>query len=173
MNGCDCDGEWVCVESTEWEEHFNECHTEAPDSHNVRASAVWNFDSNYHWHGCAYCNDAGHYTSKAAHSYDATGKCTTCYYVKNAKIQIVVQPKDVKYVCVTSAEEAYDESNSAHFSVKAIGNSVLTYTWCRRMYVGGQLTYVPLRNPGQGECYDGPNLAILAPTDACCNEYYR
>ena len=172
MNGCDCDGEWVCVESTEWEEHFNECHTEAPDSHNVRASAVWNFDSNYHWHGCAYCNDAGHYTSKAAHSYDATGKCTTCYYVKNAKIQIVVQPKDVKYVCVTSAEEAYDESNIAHFSVKAIGNSVLTYTWCRRMYVGGQLTYVPLRNPGQGECYDGPNLAILAPTDACCNEYY-
>ena len=168
--GCDCAG-WVCVESNDWQAHFDETHTEADGSHSARPSAVWSFDGSYHWHGCAYCDDAGHYTGKAAHSYDATGKCTTCYYVKNAKIQIVVQPKDVKYVCVTSAEEAYDESNIAHFSVKAIGNSALTYTWCRRVYVDGQLTYVPLRNPGQGECYDGPNLAILAPTDACCIEY--
>ena len=168
--GCDCAG-WVCVESNDWQVHFDETHTGADGSHSARPSAVWSFDGNYHWHGCAYCNNAGHYTGKAAHSYDATGKCTTCYYVKNAKIQIIVQPKDVKYVCVTSAEEDYDESNIAHFSVKAIGNSALTYTWCRRMYVGGQLTYVPLRNPGKGECYDGPNLAILAPTDACCTEY--
>ena len=168
--GCDCAG-WVCVESNDWQVHFDETHTEADGSHSARPSAVWSFDGNYHWHGCTYCDDAGHYTGKAAHSYDATGKCTTCYYVKNAKIQIVVQPKDVKYVCVTSAEEDYDERNIAHFSVKAIGNSALTYTWCRRMYVNGKLTYVPLHNPGQGECYDGPNLAILAPTDACCIEY--
>ena len=169
--GCDCAG-WVCVESNDWQEHFDETHTEADGSHSARPVATWEWDDTYHWHVCAYCDDAGHYTSKAIHSYDATGKCTTCYYVKNSKIQIIVQPKDVKHIRVTSAEETYDESNIAHFSVKAIGNSTLTYTWCRRMYVGGQLTYVPLRYPSQGECYDGPNLAILAPTDACCNEYY-
>lgn len=168
--GCDCT-EWVCVESGDWNEHFDNTHNEAVGSHSVRPVATWQFDNTYHWHDCAYCDDAGHRTGKSKHTYDATGKCTTCYYVKDAKIQIIVQPKNVKYVCVTSAEEDYDESNIAHFSVKAIGNSALTYTWCRKQYVQGILTYVPLKNPGEGECYDGPNLAILAPTDACCNEY--
>lgn len=169
--GCDC-ADWVCVESMDWQEHFNEVHVEEDGSHSIRPSAAWEWDDTYHWHACAYCDDTNHYTGKSKHTYDATGKCTTCYYVKDAKIQIIVQPKDVKYVCVTSAEEDYDESNIAHFSVKAIGNSELTYTWCRRTYVGGQMTYTPLKYPDSGECYEGPNLAILAPTDACCNEYY-
>ena len=169
--GCDC-ADWVCVESIDWQEHFNEVHVEEDGSHSIRPSAAWEWDDTYHWHACAYCDDTNHYTGKSKHTYDATGKCTTCYYVKDAKIQIIVHPKDVKYVCVTSAEEDYDESNIAHFSVKAIGNSELTYTWCRRTYVGGQMTYTPLKYPDSGECYEGPNLAILAPTDACCNEYY-
>ena len=172
MNGCDCDGEWVCFEGSEWEEHFEEYHTETEGSHSVRPTAVWNFDSNYHWHDCAYCDDAGHQTSKSAHSYDATGKCTVCYYVKDAKIQIIVQPKDVKYAIVTSSEEDPDERNLAYFSVVAIGNSELTYTWCRQYYEQGQLTYKPLGTPDALENYTGPNLAILAPVDACTNEYY-
>ena len=172
MNGCDCDGEWVCFEGSEWEEHFKEYHTETEGSHSVRPSAVWNFDSNYHWHDCAYCDDAGHQTSKSAHSYDAIGKCIVCYYVKDAKIQIIVQPKDVKYAIVTSSEEDPDARNLAHFSVVAVGNSKLTYTWCRQYYEKGQLTYKPLTNPDALENYTGPNLAILAPGDACTNEYY-
>ena len=171
LAGCDCAG-WVCVESVDWEDHFKEAHTVADGSHDARPTAVWEWDDTYHWHGCAYCEAQGHVTGKAKHSFDATGKCTACYYVKDAKIQILVQPKDVKYVSVTSAEESYDESNIARFSVKAMGNGKLTYTWCRRTYVGGQPTYEPLKYPASGECYDGQNLAILAPTDACCNEYY-
>ncbi len=172
MNGCDCDGEWMCYECPEWEEHFDECHTEILGNHSVRPSAVWNFDGDYHWHDCALCDNAVHQTSKAGHTYDATGKCTTCYYVKNAKIQIIVQPKDVKHAIVTSSEEDPDERNLAHFSVVAIGNSELTYTWCRQYFEKGKLTYKPLGTPDALENYTGPNLAILAPGDVCTGEYY-
>ena len=172
MNGCDCDGEWICFEGSEWEEHFEEYHTETEGSHSVRPSAAWSFDGSYHWHDCAYCDAAGHQTSKSAHSYDATGKCTACYYVKNANIQIIVQPKDVKHAIVTSSEEDPDERNLAYFSVVAIGNSELTYTWCRQYYEKGQMTYRPLTNPDALENYTGPNLAILAPADVCTGEYY-
>jgi len=171
FEGCDC-ADFVCVESADWAEHFAKYHTESESGHNLRPSPTWTWDDNYHWHKCAYCDDAYHFTGKSEHTFDATGKCTVCNYVKNAKIHIIVQPKDVKYVRVTSAEEDYDETNIAHFSTMAIGNSKLTYTWCRRTYVGGQLTYTPLTGPGPGECYVGPYLSVLAPTDACCNEYY-
>ncbi len=169
--GCDC-GEWVCVESNNWEEHFNENHTETDENHSARSLPTWSWDDTYHWHACVYCENQSHYTNMNKHTYSANGKCTACYYVKDAKIQIIVQPKDVKYVCVSSANEDYDESNIAHFSVKAIGNSDLTYTWCRRYYSNGQLTYKPLSNPGELEKYDGPDLSVLVPTDACYNEYY-
>lgn len=63
LAGCDC-AEWVCVESNDWQEHFDETHTEADGSHSVRPSAVWSFDGNYHWHGCAYCEEPSHQTGK-------------------------------------------------------------------------------------------------------------
>ena len=92
-------------------------------------------------------------------------------FSKDAKIQIVVQPKNVKNVVVSSSEEDPDERNVAHFSVVAIGNSELTYTWCRKLYMQGVLTYIPLKNPEPCENYTGPDLDILVPIDACCNEY--
>lgn len=171
FEGCDC-GDWVCVENPDWDAHFQEQHTESESSHTVRPSPTWTWDDTYHWHMCVYCQEDAHTTSRSKHTFDATGKCSTCYFVKDAKIQIIVQPRDVKNVLVTSVHETYDARNIAHFTVMAMGNSELTYTWCRRQYVNGKLTYVPLKNPDVGEKYDGPNLAILAPTDACYNEYY-
>ncbi|MBR5473498.1 MAG: hypothetical protein IKU82_05880, partial [Clostridia bacterium] len=169
--GCDCT-DYVCPENPDWNEHFNENHTEGENTHSVRTSDSWSFDDTYHWHQCVYCDDSAHTTGKTKHTYDAKGKCTSCYYVKDAKIQIIVQPKDSKNAYVSCPDETQDERNIAHFSVVALGNSELTYTWCRRQYVGGQIKYVPLTNPGQYENYTGPNLAILVPEDACCNEYY-
>ena len=169
--GCDCT-DYVCPESPDWNEHFNENHTESENTHSIRTSDAWSFDGTYHWHQCVYCDDSTHTTGKANHTYDATGKCTVCYYVKDAKIQIIVQPRDSKNAYVSCPAETPDERNIAHFSVVALGNSELTYTWCRRQYVGGQIKYVPLTSPGQYENYTGPNLAILVPEDACCNEYY-
>ena len=169
--GCDCT-DYVCPENPDWNEHFNENHTEGENTHSVRTSDSWSFDDTYHWHQCVYCDDSAHTSDTAKHSYDARGKCTTCYYVKDAKIQIIVQPRDSKNAYVCCPDETPDERNIAHFSVMALGNSELTYTWCHRQYVGGQIKYVPLTSPGQYENYTGPNLAILVPEDACCNEYY-
>lgn len=169
--GCDC-GEWVCVESEDWEEHFDTEHTAAAGGHSSRPAPTWNRDATYHWHPCVYCDAANHRTNKNVHIYDATGKCTVCYYVKDAKVIVVAQPKDVTSVIVTGPYVDYGEHNLAHFSVTAVGNSKLTYTWCRRQYVGGVETYVPLKNPMAEETYTGPDLYIYAPTDACTNDYY-
>ncbi|MBE6758241.1 MAG: hypothetical protein E7552_06835 [Ruminococcaceae bacterium] len=169
--GCDC-GDWVCVESDEWDAHFAAEHTAASGGHNSRPAPTWERDDTYHWHPCVYCDATGHRTGKSAHTYDATGKCSACYYVKDAKVIVVAQPKDVTSVIVTGPYVDYGEHNLAHFSVTAMGNSNLTYTWCRRQYVGGVLTYVPLTNPLPEETYKGPDLYIYAPTDACANDYY-
>ncbi len=90
------------------------------------------------------------------------------------EILITMQPKDVKDVYVSSALEDVDpEKNIAHFSIKAesLNGSELTYTWCRKQYVNGKETYVPLKNPGEYEVYEGPEAAILAPEDSCCTTY--
>lgn len=170
--GCDC-GEWVCAESGDWDEHFAEEHSGAQQfGHNMRPSSAWDCDDTYHWHNCSYCNNIDHRSGTAKHTYDAKGKCTSCYYVKDAKIQIVVQPKDSKAAYVRCSDEDYDESNIAHFRVVALGNSELTYTWCRRSYVQGVMTYVPLVNPDYLEDYEGSEISVLVPEDACWSEYY-
>ncbi|MBE6924948.1 MAG: hypothetical protein E7466_06935 [Ruminococcaceae bacterium] len=173
FEGCDC-SDWVCIENDNWNEHFEESHTVSDSGHSARPSAAWLWDNTYHWHACAYCEDSAHYTSMGKHSY-SNGICTVCGHVKDAKIIIVEQPKDTKNVYVASPDEMYDERNIAHLSVKAVGNSELTYTWCRRYYVGGQITYKPLSelfDPEEGEIFDGPNLSVVVPTDACCNPWY-
>ena len=101
---------------------------------------------------------------------DRDGFCDICDF-KIGKILITKQPKDDKNVYVYGPREDYTDNNFAHFSVSAEGESELTYTWCRKMYVGGVQKYVPLTNPVPGECFDGPNASILVPMDACCNRY--
>ena len=176
--GCDC-GEWVCVESMDWDEHFAHEHTDAePEQigHAVRPMPTWDWDSTYHWHSCAYCREDAHLTLKGKHTFDAKGVCTVCRYVKDAKIQIIVQPSDSKSALVTSADEDYDEKNIARFSVKAAGQSKLTYTWYAGYYHHGlgMIKYTLLTDPQDGECYEGSELYWLVPTDACyCDWYVR
>lgn len=175
FEGCDC-AEWVCVESTDWDEHFfNEHNDELTGGHSARPSAAWSSDDNYHWHECAYCDSTSHITYKAAHDYDSNGKCKICSFVKNAKIQIVVQPKDSKNTLTRSPDEDYDESNIATFSVKAVGNSELTYTWYWGYYnySFGKIKYYLFEGDiEEGECYEGPELSVLVPTDNCVRECY-
>jgi len=173
--GCDC-SDWVCVESMDWDEHLKTEHADADGEtgHNQRPSPVWTWDDTYHWHMCVYCFEDAHCTGKVKHSFDGTGKCTSCSFVKDAKIQIVVQPKDVKSVCVTSVEETPHEDNYANFSVKAIGNSELSYQWYLGYYHHGygKMMYSLLKNPQEGERFDGPDLTVLAPEDACCRDWF-
>ena len=173
FEGCDC-VDWVCVESTDWEAHFDNDHTETAGGHSVRPLSAWSFDANYHWRKCAYCEDVGHYTGWSRHTYDATGKCTACSYTKNAEIQIAAQPRDVRNVIVQSAEELPDERNVARFSVRAIGSSTLTYKWYMGYYhyTEGRIKYTLLTDPYECEQFSGPELAVLAPTDACVREWY-
>ena len=170
FEGCDC-SDWVCIESEHWNEHFDEYHTDSESTHNPRPESDWTWSNSYHWKKCVYCDDSEHYTSRNTHTYDTYGTCTVCGYNKNADIVIVKQPKDNKNAYVSSSYESYDDSNIAQFTVKAYGNSELTYTWCRKQYVSGVLTYVPLKYPQPGECYDGPTLKLIVPEDSCCNEY--
>ena len=173
FEGCDC-GDWVCVESGDWQEHFDEEHIyTAEDGHSARPVKSWSWDENWHWQKCTYCDDSDHYSNRFAHTYDKRGMCTVCCYAKNTNIQILQQPEDVTHVKVQSPYEDHDGSNIAHFSVKAVGKTELTYTWYRRYYTGpGQWDYVPLTDPSYGECYEGPDLYVLASTDACYNEEY-
>ncbi len=172
--GCDC-GEWVCVEHTDWNEHFSEMHTDAEQvGHAVRPSPTWDWDSTYHWHKCVYCDDDVHLTNRSKHTFDGDGICTVCRYVKDAKIQILVQPSDSKAALVTSADEDYDERNIARFSVKAAGKSKLTYTWYEGYYHHGlgTIKYTPLTDPVDGECFEGSEIYWLVPTDACYHDWY-
>lgn len=173
FEGCDC-GEWVCVESADWEAHFAEFHTETEGFHSARPSPTWSFDDTYHWHNCVYCDDSEHVTNKSTHTLGANGVCTVCHYVKDAKIQIIIQPTDSKSSLVTSADEVYDESNIAHFSVKAVGKGELTYTWYAGYYHHslGTIKYTLLTDPQKGECYEGTELCWLVPTDACYRDWY-
>ncbi len=172
--GCDC-GEWVCVEHTDWDEHFSGVHTDAEQiGHAVRPSPTWDWDSTYHWHKCVYCDDDVHLTNRSKHTFDGNGICTVCRYVKDAKIQILVQPSDSKAALVTSADEDYDERNIARFSVKAAGKSKLTYTWYEGYYHHGlgTIKYTPLTDPVDGECFEGSEIYWLVPTDACYKDWY-
>ena len=172
--GCDC-GEWVCVEHTDWNEHFSEVHTDAEQiGHAVRPAPTWDWDSTYHWHKCVYCYDDAHLTNRSKHTFDGNGTCTVCRYVKDAKIQILVQPADSKSALVTSADEDYDERNIARFSVKAAGKSKLTYTWYAGYYHHGlgTIKYTPLTDPVDGECFEGSEIYWLVPTDACYRDWY-
>ncbi len=173
FEGCDC-GDWVCVESGDWQEHFDEEHIyTAEDGHSARPAKSWSWDENWHWQKCTYCDDSDHYSNRFAHTYDKRGMCTVCCYARNSNIQILQQPEDVTHVKVQSPYEDHDGSNIAHFSVKAVGKTELTYTWYRRYYTGpGQWDYAPLTDPSYGECYEGPDLYVLASTDACYNEEY-
>ena len=174
--GCDC-GEWVCVESTDWDEHFADEHSDAQpgqSSHSIRPIPTWDWDSTYHWHSCAYCRDDAHLTGKGKHTFDGNGICTVCRYVKDAKIQIVVQPSDSKAAYVTSNEQGYNEKNIARFSVKAAGKSELTYTWYYGYYHYGlgKMVYTLLTDPKDGECFEGSEIYWIVPTDACCRDWY-
>ncbi|MBQ9929547.1 MAG: hypothetical protein IJO72_02025 [Oscillospiraceae bacterium] len=173
FEGCDC-GDWVCVESGDWQEHFDEEHTyTSQEGHTARPVKSWSWDEYWHWNVCVYCDDSDHYSNRFAHTYDKNGMCTVCCYARNSNIQILQQPEDVTHVKVQSPYEDHDGSNIAHFSVKAVGKTELTYTWYRRYYTGpGQWDYVPLTDPSYGECYEGPDLYVLAATDACYNEEY-
>ena len=135
--GCDC-GDW-CVEDSDWDEHLKEYHTETEDNHSLRPAAVWQWDEDSHWHGCVYCEESSHYSDVNKHTYNSAGSCTVCGCVKNAKIHILEQPADSKYAYVQSADETPDERNIAHFSVKAVGNSELTYQWYIGHYVNGAI----------------------------------
>lgn len=173
FSGCDCQ-EWVCVESPDWSEHFAQYHTET-STHSARASVAWSWSASAHWHACLYCNDSEHYADWQAHTFNAKNVCTVCGYVKDAKIQITEQPKNSSYSVVRSPDEDYDESNMAHFSVKAVGEGELTYTWCRKMYSNGEWIYKPLTelfDPEPGENYEGPDLDILTFTDSCNDPMY-
>jgi len=101
---------------------------------------------------------------------DLDGYCDVCDF-KMPAIIITKQPKDVRSVLVTSPDEYYDESNIAHFHVDAIGDSALTYTWYEKVYSGGRWTNKLLTDPFEGECYEGPDLYVLAPTDACTHKH--
>ena len=174
--GCDC-GEWVCVESTDWDEHLADEHSDATpeqSSHTKRPMPTWDWDSTYHWHNCAYCREDAHLTGKNKHTFDGNGICTVCRYVKDAKIQIVVQPSDSKTAYVTSNEQGDNEKNIARFSVKASGKSELTYTWYEGYYHYGEgkMIYTPLTDPRAGECYEGSELLWIVPVDACCRDWY-
>ena len=176
FTGCDC-GEWVCVESTDWDEHFADEHSDAQpgqSSHSVRPIPTWDWDSTYHWHSCAYCRDDVHLTGKGKHTFDGNGICTVCRYVKDAKIQIIVQPSDSKAAYVTSNEQGYNEKNIARFSVKAAGKSELTYTWYYGYYHYGlgKMVYTLLTDPKDGECFEGSEIYWIVPTDACCRDWY-
>lgn len=172
--GCDC-GEWVCVESADWDEHFADVHTDAQQqSHALRPSLTGDWDSDYHWHACVYCDESVHITNKGKHTFDESGVCTVCRYVKNAKIIILVQPSDSKSALVTSVGTDYDERNIARFSVKAAGKGKLTYTWYEGYYHYGigMIKYTPLTDPGDGECYEGSEIYWFVPSDACCCDWY-
>ena len=174
--GCDC-GEWVCVENMDWDEHFAEEHSNAQPGqtgHSVRPAPTWDWDSTYHWHRCVYCYEDAHLTGKGTHTFDANGICTVCRYVRNAQIQIIVQPSDSKAAFVTSPDEDYDDSNIARFSVKASGKSELTYTWYEGYYHYGlgKMVYTPLTDPEQGEDFEGSEIYWLVPTDACNRDWY-
>ena len=172
--GCDC-FDWICIESTDWYDHYNENHIEDEGSHAAHPLHEWSWNLSYHWHDCAFCDEPTHQSNKNTHSFDAYDTCTVCNYVKGSKILILEQPRSsTGTVTVPSPDEAYDEKNIARFSVKAKGNSELTYTWCRRYYVGGVPTYKPLSelfDPTEDECYD-PELKLIAPTDSCCDPLY-
>ncbi|MBQ7835857.1 MAG: hypothetical protein IJ389_01235 [Clostridia bacterium] len=172
--GCDC-GEWVCVESTDWDEHFSEMHTESEEiGHSVRISPTWDWDATYHWHSCVYCDDSEHFAGKGSHTFDGNGICTVCRYIKDAKIQILVQPGDSKATLVTSPDEDYDNRNIARFSVKAAGKGKLTYTWYEGYYHYGmgEMVYEPLTDPLSGEDFEGSEIYWLVPTDACNRDWY-
>ncbi len=171
FEGCDC-STWVCIESDEWEEHFETEHITSSPDHTPKPVASWSWNDTNHWHKCLFCEDSVHYYSFGSHSFDASDRCTVCGYVKNSNIQILSQPVDVKNVFVSSPDEAPDESNIAHLSVRAAGKSELTYTWCRTYYVGGTKVYKPLADiwvPQSGEVFDEPDLYFIVPSDICCN----
>ena len=101
---------------------------------------------------------------------DLDDYCDVCDF-KMPPIIVTKQPKNVRNVLVTSPDEEYDESNIAHFHVEAIGNSDLTYTWYEKVDSGGRFIYRPLTDPLDGECFEGPDLYVLAPTTACTQKF--
>ncbi len=170
FEGCDC-SDWVCKESSDWDDHFTEKHLVHETGHNPRPVATWAWDDTHHWRQCRYCDDSDHYTYVGEHTFSGS-VCTDCGYVQNGKIQIIQQPQDAYNVYVQSPYEIHDERNIAHFSVKAVGESELTYTWYMGYEVNGQIKYFLLTEPSAGECFDGPDLYVLAYTDGCYSASY-
>ena len=173
FEGCDC-SEWVCIENDGWEEHFSDEHTVHDGAHDARPIVPWSWDTTYHWHKCAYCDDSEHYTSYGKHTFNSSGQCTSCGLLKDSKILITEQPKDAYNVFVQSPYETHDERNIAHFSVKAEGISELTYTWYIGYEANGQLKYMLLTGtePSDGEDFDGPEISVITFTDGCYSPVY-
>lgn len=173
FEGCDC-FEPVCVQSSDWESHYNRYHSYTGGiNHSARLSPTWTFDNYYHWRECVYCSDSGHVAELSEHSFNSFGQCC-CGYMKDAVINIIVEPKDSFGTIVQSARVEHDQKNIAHFSVKAIGNSELTYTWYEGYYSHskGKIVYTLLEDPGPGEFYDEPDLYLLVTTDNCYTDRY-
>lgn len=173
FEGCDC-GDWVCIENDGWQEHFDENHTESEGGHSARPASALSWSNTHHWHDCVYCDETTHRTGFGSHSYDNYNTCTVCGYIKDSRIMILEQPVDINNVLVSSPDDHPTEKNVAHFSVKAVGESKLTYTWCRKTYDGNKFVCTPdgFYHPEGYEDIHSPDLYIIAPEDSCVNDYY-
>ena len=133
FNFCDCEDP-VCVESDEWEAHFNALHGGNPGNHSAYPSNVYNFNSSEHWKECRLCDDESHQTNIGAHTFNSIGLCKVCGFRSDTPIVINKQPQDVKtkpsrFVRVTGASDPWNYgTHTALFTVSASG-SRLSYQW--------------------------------------------
>lgn len=143
----------VCVESTEWEEHFcdihDECKCDCPCSSTV-AEHTHNFDSQTHI-------------------------CSICQMKQTTKPELYKQPTDVKCT-LRDAESEKPAEKTITFSVGAMGDD-LQYTWytCNE---GGRNTVEIDSNRDDDQMFVSgagtKQLTISVPTDGCsvANYYF-
>ena len=130
--GCDCSNP-VCVESSEWDAHFNEMHG-SPENHSVYPSNVYSFNSTQHWKECRLCDDSSHRTNISAHSFGNGSICRVCGYRTDTPIVINKQPNDVKtkpcrYQKTWNSADPWEYPNhKVLFTVSASGDN-LKYKW--------------------------------------------
>ena len=175
MSGCDCTHP-VCVQSSDWEDHFKDKHSDFVGEHKASAATSWSFNTQYHWKDCKYCDEASHITGKAAHTFDRNSRCTVCGYAKDEAISITKQPKDVT-VKVNDCNGDW-ENYTVRFSVTAYGDN-LKYTWFR--WGGTDYSvekFESLRNQwnGKSNTYEDSanknSLVMIVGTDSCMDGFY-
>ena len=171
--GCDCEDQ--CIEDPDFKEHLEKMHSdEELAEHTVAVPAgKYTYNSTRHWKECRYCEETGHRTSIANHSFNNAGRCTVCGYTKDLPLAITVQPKDAKNKVTDLEKETYQtSSHRVRFTIDAVGTGTLRYEWNYRKV--GETNYHLMNEKQAPFLISGgtsKTVVLAVPEDACYETY--